>query len=64
MYRELFIARKEIRKSQSEIADVIGITRVSYNNKELGKSDFTIREAHILALYFNKTMDELFPIRN
>lgn len=60
MRTKLYIARREKRKTQEDIANVIGISRSAYNYKELGKSDFFLKEAQLLAKYFEMSLDELF----
>ncbi|WP_195536863.1 helix-turn-helix transcriptional regulator [Bacillus paralicheniformis] len=63
MYSTLFIARKEKRKSQRDIAKVLNIHAQSYHLKESGKREFTVSEAVKLAQYFNTSLDNLFGKR-
>jgi len=63
MYSTLFIARKEKRKSQGDIAKVLNIHAQSYHLKESGKREFTVSEAIKLAQYFNTSLDNLFGKR-
>ncbi|MGX4281962.1 helix-turn-helix domain-containing protein [Bacillus velezensis] len=60
MYLNLFIARKENRKSQNDIAQYLNITKQTYCRKEKGMADFTITEGRKLADYFGRSLDELF----
>ncbi|MFU1715654.1 helix-turn-helix transcriptional regulator [Bacillus amyloliquefaciens] len=60
MYLNLFIARKEKRKSQSDVAQYLNITKQTYCRKEKGTADFTITEGQKLADYFDRSLDELF----
>ncbi|WP_369546156.1 helix-turn-helix transcriptional regulator [Bacillus velezensis] len=60
MYLDLFIARKEKRKSQNDVAQYLNINKQTYYLKEKGVSDFTITEGQKLANYFDRTLDELF----
>jgi len=52
--------RRSMNVSQREIAEVIGVTTETYNNKELGKTQFKASEMFIIADFFNKTVDEIF----
>lgn len=60
MYHKLYIARRENRLRQKDMAIVLRIDTVTYQRKESGKADFTLTEAKKLAQYFNTTLDELF----
>lgn len=57
---QVYIARKEHRLTQKEIAKRIGMCEKSYQLKENGKRPFTIGEARKLARIFNSSLDELF----
>lgn len=46
--------------SQREIADLIGVATETYNNKELGKTQFKASEMFIIADFFNKKIEEIF----
>lgn len=60
MHHKLYVIRRERRMRQKDIAEVLRIDPQTYHLKESGKSDFTLREARMLARYFNCTLDELF----
>lgn len=60
MNRKLRAYRQFKDLSQSEVADLLGISLHAYHNKESGKSDFSLREAKILADLFNVTIDDIF----
>lgn len=60
MHLQLFIARKESRLTQKDMASILGIHRHSYHVKESGKADFTLNEAIKLASHFNRSLDSLF----
>jgi len=60
MHHNLFILRRENRKTQKEMAAVLNIHHHSYHLKECGKVDFSLTEAINLAKYFDTTLDELF----
>lgn len=46
--------------TQSQIAELLGISKQAYYLKENGKTDFKLSEMRILANFFNKSLDELF----
>lgn len=52
--------RRSKNISQRELAEVVGITTETYNNKELGKTQFKASEMFIIADFFDKTIDEIF----
>lgn len=60
MNHNLYIARKENRLLQKEVAKKISISSQSYHLKETGKREFTVTEAKRLARIFNCTLDDLF----
>ena len=60
MYHQLYIARRERRLSQKDLAKLLHISQSSYQNKEIGRTAFTLPEAITLANYFDVTLDELF----
>ncbi|CAN2250310.1 Helix-turn-helix domain-containing protein [Bacillus subtilis] len=62
MYLNLFVARKEKRKSQREIAEILQISPQTYHLKESGKREFLLSEARILAQHFGRSIDELFKV--
>lgn len=60
MHHNLFIARRERRIKQKEIAKEMHINHSTYSLKENGKAEFTLSEAFFLADKFEMTVDELF----
>jgi|SRR5699024_1259245 len=52
--------RRSRNISQREVAEVVGIATETYNNKELGKTQFKASEMFIIADFFGKTVDEIF----
>ena len=57
---KLWVARKEKRLRQVDVAEVLQITPQTYYVKENGRSEFTIGEALKLARLFDCTLDDLF----
>ncbi len=57
---KLYIARREKRLKQKEVAVKLGIHPQTYHKKECGKLDFSLREAKMLAKMFGCTLDDLF----
>lgn len=60
MNHQLYIARRERNLYQKDIAKKLGIHPQTYQEKESGKSEFTIREGKQLAKIFNSTLNDLF----
>lgn len=60
MYYALYVARKERRLKQSDVARKLNIHSVTYSRKERGELDFSLSEAFTLARMFDTTVDELF----
>ncbi len=60
MHLNLFVARKEKRMSQREIAELIGTHPQTYHMKETGKRDFLLDEALTIASFFGQKVEELF----
>ncbi len=56
----LKIARAETGETQEDLAKLIMVAKETYNQKELGKRDFTISECVLLAIHFEKDLDYLF----
>lgn len=56
----LYGLRKERGLTQKELSKKMGISEVSYRNKELGKSEFTQDEMFFLSLFFNAQIDQIF----
>lgn len=60
MQTVLYGLRKERGLTQKELAQKMGISEVSYRNKELGKSEFTQDEMFFLSRFLNKQIDKIF----
>lgn len=56
----LYVARREKRLKQKDVAKLLHIHAVTYSRKERGELDFTLNEAFILSDYFNIPLDDLF----
>lgn len=63
MIHNLYIARRESRLYQKDVAKKLGIHPQTYHEKESGKKEFTIKEGKRLARLFNCTLDDLFAER-
>lgn len=60
MNHQLYILRRENNLHQKDLAELLHISRVTYQKKETGQYPFTIPEAIILANHFGVTLDDLF----
>lgn len=60
--RELKAARVRADKTQQECADVLGITRISYAQKEGGTYGFTLKQAGTLAEFLHISKEDFFKI--
>ena len=60
MQTTLYGLRKAKGLTQKELAKKLGISELSYRNKELGKNEFTQDEMFFLSSYFNEKMDKIF----
>lgn len=60
MNHKLYIARRENKLYQKDVAKKLGIHEQSYYRKEKGQLEFTIKEARRLARIFNCSIDDLF----
>lgn len=52
--------RKEKHLKQEDMANLLGISIVSYGAKELGKKQFKCNEMFTLSKYFNKSVEDIF----
>lgn len=52
--------RKQRRLSQSELADVVEVTRQTIISLENGKYNASLMLAHKIARYFDLTIEEVF----
>ncbi len=60
MFYDLMVLRKKNKITQKDLAKELNIPKSSYSKKERGECNFTIRQAKIIADYFNKTIEEVF----
>ena len=60
MQIKLYQARKEAKLSQQEVADILGISRNSYGQKERGDVSFNLEEMFALSDLLNMSLDDLF----
>ena len=63
MQIKLYDARKRAKLSQQEVADVLGISRNSYGQKERGNVPFNLEEMFALSNLLNTNLDDLFISR-
>jgi len=54
------ILRAKYRKTQKEIAELLGVSLVGYHKKENGISPFTLEEAKKLSDLFNLPIESIF----
>ena len=60
MQIKLYQARKEAKLSQQEVADILGISRNSYGQKERDDVSFNLEEMFALSELLNISLDDLF----
>ena len=60
MQLKLYDARKRAKLSQQEVADILGISRNSYGQKERGDVLFNLEEMFALSELLNASLDDLF----
>lgn len=60
MQTTLYGLRKQKGLTQRELANKLGISELSYRNKELGKNEFTQDEMFFLSSFFGEKMDNIF----
>ena len=60
MQLKLYDARKRAKLSQQEVADILGISRNSYGQKERGDVLFNLEEMFALSELLNTSLDDLF----
>lgn len=52
--------RAEHDLTQADMADLIGVTRQTYSEKELGNQPFKAEEMFIISAYFDKPIEDIF----
>lgn len=60
MQIKLYDARKRAKLSQQEVADILGISRNSYGQKERGYVPFNLEEMFALSELLDSSLDDLF----
>ena len=60
MQIKLYEARKRAKMSQQEVADILGISRNTYGQKERGDVPFNLVEMFALSGLLNTSLDDLF----
>lgn len=60
--RELMAARVRAGKTQKDCAKVLGITSVTYAQKERGLYSFTLEQAGIIAAYLQIPKEDFFKV--
>lgn len=60
MQMKLYDARKRAKLSQQEVADILGISRNSYGQKERDVVSFNLEEMFTLSELLNTSLDDLF----
>lgn len=60
-YYQLYIARNEAGHSTEDAANLLGISKGGYWQKESGYSEFKLSEAFILAEIYGISVNDLFP---
>ena len=60
MQIKLYQARKQAKLSQQEVADILGISRNSYGQKERDDVLFNLEEMFALSELLNVSLDDLF----
>lgn len=61
MQIRLYDLRKNVKEmTQKEVADYLGMSIVTYREKEKGRSEFTQDEMFKLSELFGKKMDDIF----
>ena len=64
MQIKLYEARKQSKLSQQDVANVLGISRNSYGQKERGYVPFNLEEMFALSELLNSSLDDLFISRS
>ena len=57
--QNLKVLRKKRKLSQAGLAIVLGVSRATVSNWEIGRRDLTVKDALTIADFFKITLDEL-----
>ena len=60
MFRTLKALRTQYGLNQTEMGQLLGINKNTYNFKENGKNDFTLPEVIKIIQLFERSFDEIF----
>lgn len=60
MKNNLKALRSKFDFTQQDIADYIGISKTTYQYKEVGEKQFKVNEAKKISELFNMTIDDIF----
>lgn len=60
MQSKLLLLRKKNKVTQTDLANILGITAKQYGAKELGKVKFNGDEMFKIAEFFNMKVDDIF----
>lgn len=60
MQENLILLKEKSNLTNTEMANLLGITAVQYRKKEKGEVQFKLNEMVKLSEFFGKTMDEIF----
>lgn len=59
MYQNLRVSRQEKKKTQSEIAELLHITKQQYQLYESGKREMPMHHFMVIARFYNVSLDYL-----
>lgn len=60
MHYQLYVARRERRLKQKDMAKILGIHQMTYQRKESGIVPLTLDEAYAIANFLGMSVGELF----
>ncbi|WP_430885231.1 helix-turn-helix transcriptional regulator [Fusibacter sp. JL216-2] len=52
--------RAKYKMNQENMAEILGISIATYQRKENGDSQFSLKEAYAIANFFEKSIDDIF----
>jgi len=62
LVNSLHVLRAEMKLTQQELADAIGVTRATVNALEKGNYNPSLELAFRLSLYFKKNIQDIFKV--